>query len=122
MPPPSRPEGVEWEITNDWRAWLERRMEEEDISQLELARRIVAAGGQATGAAISDILLGKSTKSRLVPAINAVLGGIVPTQHILAYGGAVDDVKERISKLLDRMTQEEKEDLLRVVEHLAKRK
>lgn len=122
MPPQSRPEGVEWEITDDWREWLERRMGEEGISQLELARRIVAAGGQATGAAISDILLGKSTKSRLIPAINAVLGGIVPTQHILAYGDAVDGVKERISKLLDRMTQEEKEDLLRVVEHLAKRK
>lgn len=122
MPPRQRPEGLEWEITDEWLAWLERRMREEGLSQRALADRIVEAGGQATGAAISDIQTRKAPKSKLVPAINAVLGGIVPTQHIVAHNDALDGVRERISQLVGRMTPDEAEALLRVVEHMTKRR
>lgn len=116
MPQP-RPEGVDWVITDEWLEWLKRRMREEGVSQRELAERIVARGGQATGSSISDLQTRKTPRSRLVPLINAALGGVEPTQKIVADDDA-DEVRARIDAKVARLDENGQQLVLQLLERL----
>lgn len=114
-----RPSGPEWVVTEQWIAWVDERMRALRISQRELAKRIKAAGGQATGAAISDLLNRKSSRSRLVPDINAALGGVPPIQQIMATS-PVDEAKARIDQKWDKLDEVERQLVIDLIDRLTR--
>lgn len=115
-----RPEGQEWEITQEWLDWVRQRMEERELSQRALAARLVESGTQATGASISDLMTGKSRRSKLVAAINAELGGTPPVQKLLDSETAIDETKARIDAKYRLLNEEERKLILQAMEVLAK--
>lgn len=68
-----RPKGQNWPITTAWRQWVLDEMERQHLSLSELARR-AGTTRQSIGNAIDPGTL----QTRLMPAINAALGGAPP--------------------------------------------
>jgi hypothetical protein len=88
MPQP-RPSGPTYQITDDWLAWARARIAETGATYTSIAE---AAG--VTPSAISDIFRGVSKQTRVLPQINAALGGVPPSQIVTI--SPLDELKARI--------------------------
>lgn len=89
------------------------------LSQRRLAAEIKARGGEATGAAISDVLSGKRGTSKLIPLINEILGGTPPKQVTLKPS-ASDEARARIDRLLDKINDDDAKHVLDLLERLTR--
>lgn len=96
-------------------------MAELELSQDRLAEQIIARGEQASGAAISDLLAMKRPESKLVPHINAVLGGLPPVQYPLGYEPDIDEVQARIRDKIKGLSEDQHRLVLDLLEQLTKK-
>jgi transcriptional regulator with XRE-family HTH domain len=99
--PQSRPTGPKYQVTAEWVAWVRSRMDELGLNQSDLADIV-----DVTPAAISDILRGATMETRLLPQINAALGGVPPTQIVVL--SPLDEAKAVVDQLWDELSDEEK--------------
>lgn len=87
--PQPRPSGPTYQITDDWLAWARARIDETGATYASIAE---VSG--VTPSAISDIFRGVSKQTRILPQINAALGGMPPTQIVIL--SQLDGAKARI--------------------------
>lgn len=95
-----RPKGSPWPISPEWTAWVRDQMAAAGINQAELTRRINAnrfsrGDRPVSHAAVSMALNAVSGHTRLMPDINHVLGGAMPTPPTPEHRAA-DDIRARI--------------------------
>jgi hypothetical protein len=101
---------IEWKITDEWIAWVTRRMRERKLSQRSLGALV-----GSSGAAISDLLSKKSGGSRLVPKINVALGAAPPIQILILD----DETKARLDAKWSMLTEEQRDAVVHMVEMIA---
>jgi transcriptional regulator with XRE-family HTH domain len=92
----------------EWKLWVRRRLEEEEISLAELARR-----SKCSRAAISQLLGPEDeapieTSTKLMPAINKALGAAAPRTHE-PEPEQIDDAKARIDRAWPALDQESRQ-------------
>jgi transcriptional regulator with XRE-family HTH domain len=101
-------------VTDEWIAWVEQQRRSRRISQRKLG---IAVG--VTQTAISDLLAGKFGQSRLVPKINAVLGGKPPQQRSTEQD-VVDELKASIDAKWEMLDEDGRKAIRDLVELLTK--
>lgn len=109
----SRPSGPSYQITDDWLAWARPRVAETGITYTAIAE---AAG--VTPSAISDIFRGVTKQTRVLPQINAALGGVPPLQIVTI--GQLDEIKARIDGAWDDLDHHERELVAQLVDVLTR--
>lgn len=110
-----RPEGPLWIIDETWLRWARGRMLVLRLKAPSLGRAI-----GASGQAVRDLLAGRSPQSRLLPAINIVLGGDPPLQRTISV--EEDALKRRIDKNWSELSDAERKLVGDLVERLVKRR
>lgn len=101
---------IEWKITEEWLRWVNARMRDRKLSQRGLGSLV-----GASGAAISDLLSGKSVRSYLVPKINVALGGLPPLQILIVD----DESKARLDAKWSELTEQQRAAVIQMVESIA---
>lgn len=106
-----RPSGPTYQITDDWLAWARARIAETGATYTAIAK---AAG--VTPSAISDIFRGVSKETRVLPHINAALGGVPPSQIVMI--APLDGVKARIDAAWEELDESERDLVAQLVDVL----
>lgn len=100
-----------WLASPDWKRDVLAAMEAQGISRAELSRRV-----KVSDAAITILFKPTTRQSRLVPAVNRVLGLTAPKQN----SGEIDELRAELDTHWQEIDDEARSTLLHMARQLAR--